>query len=131
MGTHDIDPQGLPHAPDKLPAKPEVDPADFFGIDLRVGIVMAVEEFPEARKPAWKLVVDFGPHVGQLQTSAQITNYAPEELAGRHVVGVVNLPDKKIAGFTSEFLILGGLQADGTVRLLGTDVDLPPGSAVL
>lgn len=131
MGTHDIDPQGLPYAPDKLPAKPEVDPGDFFGIDLRVGIVMAVDEFPEARKPAWKLTVDFGPHVGTLQTSAQVTNYAPEELAGRHVVGVVNLPDKKIAGFTSEFLVLGGLQADGTVRLLGTDVDLPPGSAVL
>ena len=131
MGTHDIDPDQLPYAPDKLAPKPQIDPSDFFGIDLRVGIVMAVEEFPEARKPAWKLTVDFGPLIGSLQTSAQITNYAPEELVGRHVVGVVNLPDKRIAGFTSAFLVLGGLQADGTVQLLGTDVDLPPGSAVL
>jgi tRNA-binding protein len=131
MGTHDIDPDGLPYAPDKLAPKQQVDPAAFFGVDLRVGIVMAVEAFPEARKPAWKLTVDFGPRIGSLQTSAQITNYGPQDLVGRHVVGVVNLPDKRIAGFTSQFLVLGGLQADGTVRLLGTDVDLPPGSAVL
>ncbi len=131
MGTHDIDPDGLPYAPDTLAPKPEIDPADFFGVDLRVGIVVAVDEFPEARKPAWKVTVDFGPLVGTLGTSAQITNYAPEQLLGRHVVGVVNLPDKRIAGFTSQFLILGGLQADGTVQLLATDVALPPGSAVL
>lgn len=131
MGTHDIDSEGLPYAPERLGPKPEIDPATFFGIDLRVGIVTAVDDFPEARKPAWKLTVDFGTQVGTLHTSAQITNYAPDELVGRHVVGVVNLPDKRIAGFTSEFLVLGGLRADGTVQLLGTDVELPPGSAVL
>lgn len=131
MGTHDIDPGSRQYAPETLTPKTEIDPAQFFGVDLRVGIVMAVEEFPEARKPAWKLTVDFGVRVGTLHTSAQITNYASEDLVGRHVVGVVNLPDKKIAGFTSQFLILGGLQADGTVQLLAADVDLPPGSAIL
>lgn len=131
MGSHDIEPGGRQYAPEALAPKAEIDPAHFFGIDLRVGIVMAVDEFPEARKPAWKLTVDFGPQVGTLHTSAQITNYAAAELVGRHVVGVVNLPDKKIAGFTSQFLVLGGLRADGTVQLLAADVELPPGSAVL
>lgn len=130
MATHDIDADGLPYDPARLAAKDEVDPADFFALDLRIGVVTAVDEFPEARKPAWKLTVDFGPHVGTLQTSAQVTNYDRDALVGRHVVGAVNLPDKKIAGFTSQFLVLGGLEADGTVQLLGTDVDLPPGSAV-
>lgn len=130
MGTHDIDAADQPYAPEKLTAKPEVAAADFFNLDLRIGVVTDVEAFPAARKPAWKLTVDFGPHVGTLRTSAQITTYTPEELVGRHVVGAVNLPDKKIAGFTSQFLVLGGLAADGTVALLGTDTDLPPGSAV-
>lgn len=131
MGTHDIDPAGRPFDPATLEALDEVDAGWFFAVDLRVGIVTAVDDFPAARKPAWKLTVDFGPHVGTLRTSAQVTNYDRDELLGRRVVGAVNLPDKRIADFTSEFLVLGGLEADGTVRLLGTDVDLPPGSRVL
>ena len=107
---------------------PEFD--DFFALDLRVGRVTEVAPFPEARQPAWKLTVDFGPHVGVLQTSAKVTNYTREQLLGRQVVGAVNLGSKRIAGFKSEFLILGGLEADGTVRLLEIDGDLPPGSVV-
>ncbi len=130
MASHRIDPEGRPHDPEHVAAKPEVDAGDFFAVDLRVGRVVDVEAFPEARKPAWKLTVDFGPHVGTLRTSAQVTNYAVDDLLGRAVVGVVNLPSKRIAGFASEFLVLGGLEYDGTVRLLGADADLPPGSVV-
>ena len=100
------------------PAKPDVDASVFSSLDLRVGRVVDVDDFPEARKPAWKLTVDFGPEVGTLRSSAQITNYAREELVGRLVVGAVNLGTKRIAGFTSQFLVLGGLEPDGTVRLL-------------
>ena len=102
----------------------------FFALDLRVGRVLAVEPFPEARHPAWKLTVDFGPHVGTLRTCAKITNYPAEDLLGRQVVGAVNLGRKRIAGFASEFLVLGGLEPDGTVRLLEVDGDLAPGSVV-
>lgn len=130
MATHRIDPDERPHDPDRVLARPEIDAADFFALDLRVGRVVSVEAFPEAHKPAWKLTVDFGPHVGRLRTSAQVTNYEPDELVGRQVVGAVNLPIKRIAGFASEFLVLGGLEADGTVRLLAPDTDLPPGSVV-
>lgn len=130
MTGHTIDPDARPYDPDVLPARPEADPASFFAMDLRVGLVTAVEDFPEARKPAWKLTVDFGPHVGVLHTSAQLTDHDREELVGRTVVGAVNLPDKRIAGFTSQFLVLGGLHPDGRVSLLRTDVDLAPGSVV-
>ncbi len=130
MGQHVVDPDGRPYDPARLEAKAEVEAASFFALDLRIGEVVAVEPFPEARKPAWRLTVDFGPHVGTLATSAQITNYEPEELLGRKVVGAVNLPAKRIAGFRSEFLVLGGLEADGTVRLLAADADLPNGSVV-
>lgn len=118
MAQHEIDKTRLPYAPDKLPKKPDIEVAGFFAVDLRAGRVVAVEEFPEARKPAWKLTVDFGPAVGHLRTSAQIANYTKEELLGRMVVGAINLGPKKIAGFTSEFLVLGALDPDGTVRLL-------------
>lgn len=130
MSGHRIDPDVRPYDPADLPAKPEVEPADFFALDLRIGAVVAVEDFPEARKPALKLTVDFGPHVGTLRTSAQVTDHDPQDLVGRRVVGAVNLPDKRIAGFTSQFLVLGGLHADGRVSLLDTDVQLPPGSVV-
>lgn len=96
---------------------------EFFAVDLRTGRVIDVEDFPEARKPAYKLRVDFGPAIGTLQTSAQVTNYDPDELRGRMVVGAVNLGTKRIAGFKSEFLILGAIDPDGTVRLL----ELPAG----
>lgn len=110
--------------------KDPVDPQTFFELDLRVGRVVEVADFPEARTPAWKLVVDFGPVVGRLQTSAQVTNYRRDELLGRLVVGALNLGDKRIAGFTSEFLVLGGLQPDGTVSLLGVDDGVEPGAPV-
>lgn len=130
MTGHRIDPDERPYDPQRITTKDEVDPASFFAMDLRVGVVTAVEDFPEARKPAWKLTVDFGPHVGTLRTSAQITNYDAAALVGSTVVGAVNLPARRIAGFDSEFLVLGGLHADGTVALLAPDADLPPGSVV-
>ncbi|WP_421119086.1 tRNA-binding protein [Aquihabitans daechungensis] len=119
-----------PHDPAVLERKPDVAAEAFFAIDLRVGLVTQVEEFPEARRPAWKLTVDFGPALGALRTSAQITNYAPEDLLGRQVVGAVNLGSRRIAGFESQFLVLGGLRPDGTVQLLAPDADLPPGAPV-
>ena len=112
-----------PYDPASLPRKDDVGAAAFFAVDMRAGVVTSVDDFPEARKPAWKLTVDFGPVVGVLRTSAQVTNYTREELLGRTVVGALNLGRKRIAGFASEFLVLGALDPDGTVRLL----ELPPG----
>ncbi|AEW95626.1 MULTISPECIES: tRNA-binding protein [Streptomycetaceae] len=109
--------------------KPDCDPTGFFDADIRVGRVLSVEEFPEARKPAYKLKADFGP-VGILQTSAQITNYRPEDLKDRLVIGVVNLGRKRIAGFTSEFLVLGSYDADGLVHLLSPEDSATPGDVI-
>jgi tRNA-binding protein len=120
---HETDPDRLPYAPERLDRKPEIGAEGFAAVDMRTGRVAAVEPFPEAHKPSWKLTVDFGPAVGTLRTSAQVTNYAAGELVGRIVVGAINLGPRRIAGFTSEFLILGALDADGTVRLL----ELPEG----
>jgi tRNA-binding protein len=120
----------LPHDPTQVDRKPDVGPEAFAALDLRVGRVTGVEAFPEARKPAWKLTVDFGPVVGTLRTSAQVTDYPADDLLGRQVVGAINLGSRRIAGFTSEFLVLGGLEPDGTVRLLAPDADLPPGAPV-
>lgn len=103
------------------PRKPDVGADAFFALDLRVGRVTAVETFPEARVPAWRLTVDFGPEVGELRTSAQVTNYAEADLVGRLVVGAINLGARRIAGFRSEFLVLGGTAPDGTVHLLAPD----------
>ena len=127
---HRIDPEGRPYDPAGLPPKPDVDAGDFFALDLRVGEVVAVEAFPEARKPAWKLAVDFGPVIGVRRTSAQVTNYAESELLGRRVVGALNLGTRRIAGFDSQFLVLGGLEPDGTVRLLDVAPALPLGAPV-
>lgn len=101
----------------------------FFALDLRVGRIVAVEPFPEARRAAWKLRVDFGLEVGELQTSAQVTNYTRDELVGRLVVGAINLGPKRIAGYRSEFLVLGGLEPDDTVHLLSVD-GVEPGDVV-
>ncbi|WP_211262523.1 tRNA-binding protein [Nitriliruptor alkaliphilus] len=128
--SHRIDPDARPYAPEGIATKPEVGFEGFAALDLRIGRVTAVDPFPEARQPAWKLTVDFGPVLGELRTSAKITSYAAEELLGRTVVGAVNLGAKRIAGFTSQFLVLGGLEPDGTVRLLAPDADLAPGSVV-
>jgi tRNA-binding protein len=127
---HEIDPDDLPYDPAKLPRKKDIGRLDFFAVDMRTGVVTAVEPFAEARKPAWKIEVDFGPVVGRLRSSAQITNYAPGELLGRTVVGAINLGEKRIAGFTSQFLILGALEGDGTVRLLELPAGVPPGSVI-
>jgi tRNA-binding protein len=127
---HRIDSAGLPYDPAGLPRKDDVGADGFFALDLRVGRVTAVEPFPEARKPAWKLTVDFGPVLGELRTSAQVTNYTAEQLVGRLVVGAVNLGVRRIAGFRSEFLVLGALDPDGTVRLLRLEDDVQPGAPV-
>ena len=109
---------------------PDVAPDDFSVLDIRVGRVLTVEGFPEARTPAWKLTVDFGLDVGVLRTSARITNYRPGELLGRLVVGAINLGEKPIAGFTSEFLVLGAVRSDRSVRLLGVDAGAEPGDRI-
>ncbi|HEV3472537.1 MAG TPA: tRNA-binding protein, partial [Actinomycetota bacterium] len=110
--------------------KPDVSADAFFALDLRAGRIVQVDEFPEARKPAYKLAVDFGPLVGTLHTSAQVTNYSIDELAGRMVAGAINLGTKRIAGFTSEFLILGTIDPDGTVRLLQIEDGVEPGRPI-
>jgi tRNA-binding protein len=130
VAQHELDSERRPYAPERHPRKDQVAVDQFFALDLRVGRVVGVEPFPEARDPAWKLAVDFGPTVGVLHTSAKITNYTEDELAGRTVVGAINLPPKRIAGFTSEFLVLGALEPDGTVRLLSPDADVAPGAPV-
>lgn len=130
MAQHEIDPAGLPYLPQNLPRKRDIGIDAFFDLDLRVGRITGVDEFPEARKPAWKISVDFGPVVGTLRSSAQIRNYTREDLLGRLVVGALNLGTKKIAGFTSEFLILGALDADGTVRLLQLEEGVEPGAPI-
>lgn len=108
--------------------KPDA-PDAFFAVDMRVGRVTEVQKFPEARKPAWKVAVDFGP-LGNRWTSAQITHYGREELLGRLVVGAVNLGAKRIAGFRSEFLLLGAVGEDGVIRLLNPDEGAQPGDVI-
>ena len=101
---------------------------DFEKVDVRVGRVVASEPFPEARKPAIKLTIDFGPEVGTKKTSAQLTaHYEPGGLVGRQVVAVVNFPPKRIAGFKSEALVLGVPDGSGEVVLLSPDHEVPPG----
>jgi tRNA-binding protein len=90
---------------------------DFAAIDIRVGRIVEVEDFPEARRPAWKLRVDFGPEIGIKRSSAQIRNYAPEELDGRLVLGVVNFPARQIGPVRSEVLVLGTHSAEGVLLL--------------
>lgn len=130
MVGHRIDPDSRPYDPAVIPAKTVAGIDPLLSLDVRVGRVVSAEPFPEARDPALKVTVDFGPVIGVLRTSAKVTNYDPDALVGRQVIGVVNLGVKKVAGFTSEFLVLGGLEADGTVRLLDADAPLPPGSVV-
>jgi len=97
---------------------------------MRVGRILSVEEFPEARNPAWKLEIDFGPEVGVKCSSAQITHYTREELLDRLVVGVVNFPPRRIAGFPSEVLVLGALDDSKGVVLLQPDKDCELGDRI-
>jgi tRNA-binding protein len=103
---------------------------DFLKVDMRVGRITEVEDFPEARKPAWKLTIDFGEEIGIKRSSARITNYAREELEGRLVVAVVNFPPRQIGPVRSEVLTLGATNEAGEVILLAPDSDVPLGSRI-
>lgn len=101
------------------PVEPEITYDDFAKVDVRAGEIIAVEEFPRARNPSYRITVDFGPEVGVRTTSAQAkTGYERDELIGEYVVAVVNFPPKNIAGFQSEMLVLGVDAGDGTLSLL-------------
>lgn len=102
---------------------------DFLKVDIRVGTVLAVEPFPEARKPAWKLTVDFGPEVGIKKSSAQITvHYGADDLVGRQVLGVVNFPPRQIGPVRSEVLVLGLHDASDAVVVVGPERAVPNGA---
>jgi tRNA-binding protein len=103
---------------------------EFQQIDMRVGRVISVRDFPEARNPAWKLEIDFGPEVGVKRSSAQIAHYPREELDGRLVIGVVNFPPRRIATFDSEVLVLGAVDPEKGVVLLRPDEDVEPGDRI-
>ena len=105
-----------------------IDYEDFARVDIRVGEIVRAEPFPEARKPAIKLWVNFGDEIGERKSSAQLTrHYAPETLVGRRVIGVVNFPPRQIGPVRSEVLVLGVPDADGEVVLLVPDRDVPLG----
>lgn len=101
---------------------------DFLKVDIRVGKIVQVDEFPEARKPAWKLLIDFGEKIGVKKSSAQIVaNYTVAELVGKQVMAVVNFPPRQIGPFMSEVLTLGFEDADGNVTLASVDKEVPIG----
>lgn len=103
---------------------------DFFAVDIRVGTVVAAEDFPEARRPAIRLEIDFGAELGRRRSSAQITDhYEPGDLVGRQVVAVTNIGTRRIAGFVSEVLVLGGMTQGGVV-LLAPDVAVENGTRI-
>ena len=102
--------------------------SDFEKVDVRVGRIIEVEDFPEAKKPAYKLLIDFGPEIGKKRSSARITrHYTREELVGKLVIAVVNFPPKQIGPFVSEVLTLGVPDENGEVVLLIPDQDVPLG----
>ena len=105
---------------------------DFARVEMRVGRVLAAEPFPEARKPAYRLRINFGPDIGERDSSAQLTLTYPDPAAliGRQVVAVLNFPPRRIAGFASEVLVLGALGDDGNVWLLRPDPEAPLGSRI-
>ena len=104
---------------------------DFASIDMRVGTVLTAEKFPEARKPAFKLTIDFGPEIGVRRSSAQLTmHYTPEQLVGRKVIAAVNLGTRRIATFDSEVLVLGAMPSATEVVLLEVERDVPNGTRI-
>ena len=108
---------------------PEITFDDFLKVDIRAGRVVAADPFPEARKPAWKLRIDFGPEIGEKKCSAQITDhYGPDDLVGRTVIAVVNFPPRQIGPFMSEVLTLGLHDAEGRVVLVAPDHPVEPGA---
>ena len=110
-------------------AAPEISFDDFLKVDIRIGTVVEADPFPEARKPAIKLRIDFGPDIGVKKSSAQITDhYTPEALVGRRVMAVVNFPPRQIGPFMSEVLTLGFPDEEGRIVLAGVDGDLPDGA---
>ena len=110
-------------------ASPSASFDDFMKIDIRCGTIIEAAPFPEARKPAFKLVIDFGPEIGPRKSSAQITElYNPETLIGKKVMAVVNFPPRQIGPFMSEVLTLGVANASGEVVLVSPDSDTPDGS---
>jgi tRNA-binding protein len=102
----------------------------FEAVDMRVGRIVGVEDFPDARVPAWKLEIDFGPEIGSRRSSAQITNYSREQLKGSLIVAVVNFPPKRIGPFTSEVLVLGALDDEQGVILLRPDREVALGDRI-
>ena len=113
-----------------MPPVNEINFDQFLAVDMRVGRVTAVDEFPEARKPAWKLTIDFGPELGVRRSSAQIAHYAREELDGRLVVAVVNFPPRQIGPFMSEVLCLGAVDEQGRIILLEPRSGVPLGARI-
>jgi tRNA-binding protein len=107
-----------------------IDLAHFQAVDMRIGRVLSVEDFPEARIPAWKLRIDFGPELGVKRSSARITNYSPDELTGSLVAAVVNFPPRQIGPFRSEVLVLGAVDSELGVVLLRPDRDAAVGSRI-
>jgi tRNA-binding protein len=113
-----------------MTSREEIDLEHFQAVDIRVGRITAVEDFPEARKPAWKLAIDFGPEIGEKRSSAQITNYTRDQLEGSLVVAVVNFPPRRIGRFSSEVLVLGAVDEEKGVILLRPDEDVALGDRV-
>lgn len=112
-------------------ALPQVTIDDFQRIEMRVGRILSAEPLPEARKPAYKLRIDFGPEIGIKQSSAQLTAlYTRESLVGRLVIGVANFPPRRVAGFNSEVLVLGAPDPDGAVVLVQPERDVPLGARI-
>ena len=110
---------------------PQISFEQFLAVDIRVGTIVKAEPFPEARKPALKLFIDFGPAIGVKKSSAQLTKYyRPETLVGRQVAAVVNFPPRQIGPFSSEVLVLGALDDVNGVVLLRPDRDAAPGSRI-